>query len=128
MLIRLPRELDLPFIEYSTSVIAALALQDYYDQNSTWHATVNSSIYAWVDRWGIYGGFSQELNSDAIYLGLAFFYAYKAYSQSDFLDFAVQAHNTTYFNGFITPSAAITGTGAGRNVTFTPPSSCTNCK
>lgn len=41
------------------------------------------------------------------------------------LDQSVIAWNTTYNNGFITPDAAISGTGAGRDVSISPPANCT---
>ncbi|VDB95865.1 unnamed protein product [Peniophora sp. CBMAI 1063] len=119
---------NLPFAQYSTGAIAVLALQDYYSQNSTWYNAVNSSVQTWVDERRLYIVYTgdEKLNSDSIYWGLAFFYAYKAYKQKRFLDFAVEAYDLTYAGGYINSSAAVTGTGAGRNITFTPPPNCTN--
>ncbi|KZV77390.1 hypothetical protein PENSPDRAFT_747116 [Peniophora sp. CONT] len=118
----------LPYLQYSTSTLAALSLQDYYSGNSSWYHAVSTNIQENNQRWGLYGAYVEEdtLNSDAIYWGLAFFYAYRAYKQQNFLDLATMAHNMTYTSGFITTSDAGNGTGAGRNITFTPPPGCTN--
>ncbi|KZV64452.1 hypothetical protein PENSPDRAFT_757266, partial [Peniophora sp. CONT] len=116
---------DLPQLKYLTSVFAVLILQDYYSGNSTWNSTVTNSLLEYRQQYGFYGQPPGTLNSDAIYWGLAFFYAYRTYRQQSLLDEAIAAYNTTYMNAFITPSAAVNGTGIGRNVSFSPPPDCT---
>ena len=65
------------------------------------------------------------MDSDSIYWGLALYYGYRTYRQQTLLDQAVKVWNMTYTSGFITADDAISGTGAGRNVSFSPPSNCT---
>lgn len=81
---------------------------------------------AYNKQYGIYGDPPGRLNSDAIYWGLAFYYAYRTYNQTLMLDLAKSAYTTTYEAAFINASAAFTGTGAGRNVSFLPPAGCTS--
>ncbi|KZV61448.1 hypothetical protein PENSPDRAFT_759424 [Peniophora sp. CONT] len=114
----------LPSIRYFTSTYAVLSLQDYYSGNSTWSTTVFNGMQNYYQQYGLYG--VPALNNDPVYWGLAFFYAYRTYRQQFFLDLAMMAHNLTYTGAFITSSAAASGTGAGRNVSFSPPSGCTN--
>ncbi|KZV77392.1 hypothetical protein PENSPDRAFT_747118 [Peniophora sp. CONT] len=109
----------LPSLKEITSALAALALQDLYTGKTSWNGTINNNVQSVLSKWGLYGGDMEDFNSDSIYWGLAFFYAYKAYNDKHFLDLAVMAYNATYTGGFITPDAAVNGTGAGRNVTFT---------
>ena len=119
--------LDLPNVQDITGVFSVLALQDYYSGNSTWKDFVSSGIQAYYQQHGLYGGLP-DLNNDAIYWGLGFYYAYRTYKAQFLLDLAETAYNTTYADGFITPSAASSGSGAGRNVSFSPPSGCTSSK
>ena len=103
---------------------AALANQDYYSGNASWAELVPSGVQGLFQKNGIYGG-TPAYNSDGIYWGLAYYYAYRAYRQQALLDLAVDAYNATYAS-FITPEAAAAGTGAGRNGSFTPPPDCTD--
>ncbi|VDB84784.1 unnamed protein product [Peniophora sp. CBMAI 1063] len=115
---------DLPQLKYVASVFAVLTLQDHYSGNLTWNDTVTNGLLDYYQENGLYGKPPNTLNSDAIYWGLTFFYAYRTYRQHSLLDLAIVAYNATYVNGFISPSAAESGTGAGRNVSFSPPSGC----
>ena len=73
-------------------------------------------------QYGLYGS-PPRLNSGAIYWGLVFFYAYRTYKQDTLLDLDINAYDTTYNAAFINTTAAVTGSGAGRNVSL---SGCTN--
>ncbi|VDB84793.1 unnamed protein product [Peniophora sp. CBMAI 1063] len=114
----------LPSIRYFTSIYAVLSLQDYYSGNSSWSDTVSNGMQGYYQQYGLYG--VPPLNNAPAYWGLAFFYAYRTYRQQFYLDLAMMAHNLTYNNAFVTSSAAASGTGSGRNVSFTPPPGCTN--
>ena len=61
---------------------------------------------------------------DINHWGLAFYYSYRTYKEQSLLDTAIQIYNLTYTTAFITESAAASGTGAGRNGSFTPHSNC----
>ena len=68
-------------------------------------------------------------NSDLIYWGLAFFYAYKAYGGDTLLSSAISAWTDVYNNAFISDADVSSGAGAGtagRNVSYAPPSGCTD--
>ncbi|VDB84719.1 unnamed protein product [Peniophora sp. CBMAI 1063] len=116
---------DLPHVQDITGVFSVLALQDYYSGNSSWKDFVSNGVQAYYQQKGLYGGLP-EYNSDAIYWGLGFYYAYRTYRTPFLLDLAKSAYNATYTDGFITPSAASSGSGAGRNVSFSPPSGCSS--
>ncbi|VDB92051.1 unnamed protein product [Peniophora sp. CBMAI 1063] len=116
---------DLPWSDWITDAFAVLALQDYYSGNSSWNNVVADGLQTYYRQYGLYWK-GPRLNSDAIYWGLAFFYAYRTYKQQPLLDLAIAAYNATYTNAFITAEAAASGTGAGRNVSLTPPVGCTN--
>ncbi|KZV59441.1 hypothetical protein PENSPDRAFT_416959 [Peniophora sp. CONT] len=116
---------DLPQLRYYSSTFAVLALQDYYSGNTTWNNTVTNGLLDYNQAYGFYGKPPNTVNSDSVYWGLAFFYAYRTYRQQSLLEQAVAAYNATYMNGFITPSAAASGAGAGRNVSFSAPTNCT---
>ncbi|KZV77410.1 hypothetical protein PENSPDRAFT_679577 [Peniophora sp. CONT] len=116
-LLRVPQDL--------TSTYSALAIQDYNSGNSSWSKIVINGMQAYTERYGLYAG-SDEINSDVIYWGIAFIYAYRTYRTQALLDLAVKAWNEAYAAGFITPDAAASGNGAGRNVTFSPVPPCTN--
>ncbi|KZV64450.1 hypothetical protein PENSPDRAFT_656575 [Peniophora sp. CONT] len=118
---------DLPHVRYFGSTFAVLALQDYYSGNSTWNDTATNGLLDYLQAYGFYGAPSPSstANTDSVYWGLVSFYAYRTYRQQPLLDQAVAAYNVTYTSGFITPGAAFTGTGAGRNVSFFPPRNCT---
>ena len=110
-----------------TSAYALLALQDYYSGNSTWNNTVTNGIQAYNKQYGLYNNPDQLVtNSDAIYWGIVFYYAYRTYRQPFLLNLAVEAYNATYLYGFVTPQDAASGTGAGRNGSFLPLPGCTN--
>ena len=64
-------------------------------------------------------------SGDVNHWALAFYYAYRTYKEKFLLDTAIQIYNLTYTTAFINASAAASGTGAGRNVSFTPSSKCT---
>ncbi|KZV77382.1 hypothetical protein PENSPDRAFT_183635 [Peniophora sp. CONT] len=108
-----------------TSIYAALSMQDFYSGNSTWNSTVTNGIETYYNQYGLYGT-SPYFNSDTTYWALTFFYAYRAYKHQSLLDFAVHTWNVTYGSAFITPSAAASGTGAGRSKSFAVPAGCTN--
>ncbi|VDB92041.1 unnamed protein product [Peniophora sp. CBMAI 1063] len=108
-----------------TSMYAVLTLQDYYSGNTTWARTIVDSMQLRNSQYGIYGP-PPAINSDGIYWGLAYFYAYRAYKQRPLLDLALSAYNATYWAGFVTPQDAIDGSGAGRSGSFLPSASCTN--
>ena len=77
------------------------------------------------DMYGFYG--SQDvkiINSDPAYWALEAFYAYRTYKSPGLLDIAKSVYNLTYSNAFINVSAAASGTGAGRDVSFVPPEGC----
>ena len=114
---------DLPQLRFFGSTFAVLALQDYYSGNSTYNGTAANGLLQYIQNYGFYG-LSPTINSDSAYWGLALFYAYRTYRQQTLLDQAVKAWNVTYANGFITPDDALTGTGAGRNISFLHPSGC----
>ncbi|KZV77384.1 hypothetical protein PENSPDRAFT_679553 [Peniophora sp. CONT] len=108
-----------------TSIYAALSMQDFYSGNSTWSSTVTNGLQTYYNQYGLFGSLP-HFNNDATYWALTFFYAYRAYKQQPLLDLAVNAWNVTYESAFITPSAAASGIGAGRNVSFTPSPGCTD--
>ena len=108
-----------------TSIFAALSMQDFYSANTTWSSTVTNGLQNYFNQFGLFGTLP-HFNNDATYWALTFFYAYRAYKQQSLLDLAVNAWNVTYSTAFITPEAAATGTGAGRNGSFTPPPDCTD--
>ncbi|VDB92059.1 unnamed protein product [Peniophora sp. CBMAI 1063] len=118
---------DLPYDDFHISSFAVLALQDYYSGNTTWGNTVTNGIQAFTKRLsdGLYGT-SPRVNSEALYWGLAYFYAYRTYNQSWLLDSAISAYNKTYATSFIDDTVASSGSGAGRNISFRPPPGCTN--
>ena len=89
--------------KYLASFYAVLALQDFYSGNSTWNETVTNGLLEYNQQYGLYGKAPNTLNSDAIYWGLVFFYAYRSYNQSYLLQYAEAAYNMTYMNGFISP-------------------------
>ncbi|KZV72629.1 hypothetical protein PENSPDRAFT_348252 [Peniophora sp. CONT] len=116
---------DLPIVQDITGVFSVFALQDYYSGNTSWKDSVSNGMLAYYQQNGLYGG-EPEYNSDVIYWGLGFYYAYRTYKSQSLLDLAKSAYNATYTDAFITPSAASSGSGAGRNVSFSPPSGCTS--
>ena len=113
---------DLPSLRYFSSLFSVLALQDYNSGNQTWSDKVVNGMQNYYRQYGVYS-VPPAINSDSIYWGLAFFYAYRTYKQQALLDLAKEAYNTTYTDAFITPSVAASGTGAGRGVPF----SFSNC-
>ncbi|KZV73155.1 hypothetical protein PENSPDRAFT_683188 [Peniophora sp. CONT] len=113
------------FLQEVTTVYAAFALQDYYLGNSTWYDLEVDHLPAAVEgSSGFFAG-SAKLSSDAAYWGLTLFYSYRTYKNSVFLDHAMDAWNIIYNSTFITSDDATSGSGAGRNVSFFPPSNCT---
>ncbi|VDB96011.1 unnamed protein product [Peniophora sp. CBMAI 1063] len=114
----------MPFLPEVTSVFAALALQDYYLGTNTWQSMGTSTLLNTIrERNGFWSDGKME-SSDPAYWGLASFYSYRTYNATDLLDNAKTAWDIVY-NAFITPSAAASGSGAGRNVSFSPPTNCT---
>ena len=99
-------------------------LQDYYAGTSAWHHIGTVDILTATE--GSHGYFSASGNhySDVSYWGLAFFYSYRSYQDSTILATAVNIWNIVYSEAFITPDDAASGSGAGRNVTFSPPADC----
>ena len=104
-----------------------MAIQDYYRGNTTWIDPVTTIMEEYTQNLGLYGGENAltGYTGDANYWALAFYYAYRTYKQSTLLDRAFQIHNITNTTCFITPIAAASGSGIGRNESFLPPSNCT---
>ncbi|KZV73594.1 hypothetical protein PENSPDRAFT_682722 [Peniophora sp. CONT] len=111
---------DLPSLRYFSSVFSVLALQDYYSGNTTWSENVVNGMQVYYDQYGIYrpSPTIKAVNSDAVYWGLAFFYAYRTYRQTALLNLAKIIYNATYSDAFITPGVAASGNGAGRGAPF----------
>lgn len=107
---------DLPSLRYFSSTFSVLALQDYYSGNATWSEKVVDGMRNYYRQYGVYN--VPAVNSDSIYWGLAFFYAYRAYKQQALLDLAMAAYNATYTDAFITPDVVANGAGAGRGIPF----------
>ncbi|VDC04950.1 unnamed protein product [Peniophora sp. CBMAI 1063] len=108
-----------------TSLFALLALQDYYSGNVSWRTQGTDNLQAYIDKYGFFAQGKQALYSDAIYWGLGIFYSYRTYKDPALMALAVSAWETTYTGAFITPSEAVSGQGAGRNVSFLSPTNCT---
>ena len=116
----------MPWLQDVVSVYATLALQDYYTSNNSFSDIETVNFPAAIrGKSGYFASSGAQLNSDAIYWGLAFYYAYRTYKQPDLLQNAVDSWTILYNSAFITPADAASGTGAGRNITFLPPSNCT---
>ncbi|VDB84790.1 unnamed protein product [Peniophora sp. CBMAI 1063] len=107
----------LPSLRYFSSTFSVLALQDYHSGNTTWGDKVVNGMQDYYQQYGIYK--NPAINSDSVYWGLAFFYAYRTYKQQALLNLAIEAYNATYTDAFITPDVAAKGSGAGRGVPFT---------
>ncbi|KZV68909.1 hypothetical protein PENSPDRAFT_666106 [Peniophora sp. CONT] len=102
------------------SMYNVLALQDILSGNVTWKATVLDNMRAWTEGIDIYTDGTkgtQRTNSNAMQWALAFYYAYKAYGDTDFLLKAQSTLNTTY-NDYITQDVVDGKASAGRNVSF----------
>ncbi|VDB93435.1 unnamed protein product [Peniophora sp. CBMAI 1063] len=122
-----PRAPDwIPQVQLISSVFAGMAIQDYYSGNGTWIEPVTTLMQEFNKDFGIYGVREDTgLTGDANAWALTFYYAYRTYKQPFLLDTAVQIYNRTNETCFITPSAAASGSGVGRNVSFVPPANCT---
>ncbi|KZV73153.1 hypothetical protein PENSPDRAFT_683186 [Peniophora sp. CONT] len=115
---------DLPRLSHVTSVYALLALQDYYSGNTTWRDAVVGGLVAGTQgRTGFYSA-NRESSENVNYWGLAFIYAFRAYKEQSLLEHAMDAWNLTYSSAYITPSAEVSDSGAGRNISFVPSASC----
>ena len=118
-----PNALGLPSVDDIISVYAVLSLQDYYNKSMTWRDIACDGLQAYIQKNGFWGD-GVEVSSDVNYWGIALFYSYRAYNDTQLLDIAENAWSVTYSNAFITPGDAASGSGAGRNVSFLPPSDC----
>ncbi|VDB85297.1 unnamed protein product [Peniophora sp. CBMAI 1063] len=115
----------LPRIQQVAGLYAVLALQDFYSGNGTWKDLVTEKLPLEVQ--GSNGFFDEKykIYSDVMHWGLAFFYAHRVYDEDVLLQIAIDAWNIAHSGGFIDPAAAVTNSGAGRNVTSPPSSNCT---
>ena len=112
--------IDFNLIEDITNIFVVLTMQDYYSGNSTWNSTVLNGLRDYYQNNGVKSGFY----NDAIYWALAFFYAYRTYNQQFLLDLSVSSYDFVYSGAFITPEAATSWSGAGREGSFLPPTGC----
>ncbi|KZV73096.1 hypothetical protein PENSPDRAFT_750394 [Peniophora sp. CONT] len=108
-----------------SSFFSVLALEDYYSGNIFWRTEATDALIRYNEKFGLYSLPAQHVYSDSAYWGLTLFYSYRTYNYGTLLALAKEAYNATYA-GFITPSAAASGTGSGRNITFLPPVNCTS--
>ncbi|KZV77391.1 hypothetical protein PENSPDRAFT_679560 [Peniophora sp. CONT] len=115
----------IPTVQYLSNVFSVLAIQDYQTRNNSWVSTVPKGMQDYYTSHGVYGD-PPGRSGDANYWALAFYYAFRAYKQDFLLVTAKEIYANTSATCFIAPSAAANGTGAGRNVSFTPPSGCAN--
>ncbi|KAI0031644.1 hypothetical protein K488DRAFT_71243 [Vararia minispora EC-137] len=110
--------------DQSTTLFAALALQDYHSGNGTYANFITRNMPTYAQSINFYGPNPYGVfNADSAYWSLAFYYAFRAYNNSLFLDLAKQAYDLTY-QSFITTADAASASGAGRNVSFSPGSAC----
>jgi hypothetical protein len=63
------------------------------------------------------------MNFSERHWGLTFFYAYRAYGQESALNQSLVLYHAAA-QSFISPQDAISGSGAGRNISFSLPSNC----
>ncbi|KZV73962.1 hypothetical protein PENSPDRAFT_749655 [Peniophora sp. CONT] len=87
------------------SMYSALALQDVLTGNTTWEEPVSHGMRAWARQNDVYGNGtdgSLQTNSNSLQWALAYYYAYMAYSHTDFLMSAQDIWDAAYTD-FITP-------------------------
>ncbi|VDC01089.1 unnamed protein product [Peniophora sp. CBMAI 1063] len=103
-----------------SSMYNVLALQDIASGNSTWKDAVLNNMHTWISNIDIYtNGTSgaQRTNSNGMLWALSFYYAYKAYGDSTFLDQAKQAFDTTS-QDYIDQDIASGSSNGGRNASL----------
>ncbi|VDB95866.1 unnamed protein product [Peniophora sp. CBMAI 1063] len=116
----------IPNVQYLASLFGGLAIQDYLSGNTSWVNEVTQVMQENYVNQGVYSAPpATGQTGDANHWALAFYYAYRTYKQQFLLDTAIQIYNMTYTTAFITSSAATSGSGAGRNISFASPN-CTH--
>ncbi|KAI0073768.1 hypothetical protein K474DRAFT_1677636 [Panus rudis PR-1116 ss-1] len=102
------------FHTQSTNWHCALALYDWITGGDEFEQIVRSHI---PTVFALHAKTSSNFTNDPINLGLAAYYAYRAYNDTSFLDMAKNLSNQALAN-FITPENAASGNHPTKNVTF----------
>ncbi|VDB89421.1 unnamed protein product [Peniophora sp. CBMAI 1063] len=110
------------------SQFAVLAQQDWLSGNRTWENTVTSNMQVFTQKLGVSGN-NPKRWSNVAYWSLVYIYAYQAYGQDSLLKSALSLWTDIYNSVFISDAAVASGANAstaGRNVSYPPPTGCTD--